>query len=578
MKCSPKITESERTSARRSVRLLQVACVLALVAVVAAPMVAQAQQIGREVAVKDRLDDGQEFQVSRQKLLRVGAELFNAMWTLEEGGGRPLTKGVGKPLSDPSSPLLFPRNFNRLSAPDANSCAGCHNLPASGGGGDIVANVFVLGQRFDFLTFDNADGTPTRGAANEKGDPVQLQDAANSRATLGMFGSGYIEMLARQITEDLQGLRDGLAPGGSVALTSKGVSYGTLARNANGTWDTSGVEGIPAPSLASADAAHPPNLIIRPFHQAGAVISLREFTNNAFNHHHGIQSTERFGKDTDVDGDGFTNEMSRAEVTAASVWQATLAVPGRVIPRNRVIEDAVLNGEAKFIEVGCASCHTPALPLTNWGWFYSEPNPFNPAGNLQPGDAPDFVVNLNSGSFPKPRLRARGGVTWVPAFTDLKLHDITSGPGDPNIEPLNMLAPAGSDAFFAGNSHFLTKKLWGAANERPYFHHGQYTTLRQAIEAHAGEAADSHAAFDALSDYDQGSIIEFLKTLQVLDRGTPTLVVDEDGKPRTWPPRGLTSPLDQLVGVSLFGSDGETEAIEGVITSNTPVETTRDGD
>ena len=48
--------------------------------------------------------------------------------------------------------------------------------------------------------------------------------------------------------------------------------------------------------------------------------------------------------------------------------------------------------------------------------------------------------------------------------------------------------PAGSPAFFAGNSRFLTRKLWGAANEPPYFHHGKYTTMREAIHAHAGEA------------------------------------------------------------------------------------------
>ena len=40
-----------------------------------------------------------------------------------------------------------------------------------------------------------------------------------------MFGSGFIEMLARQMTADLQAIRDGLAPGGSAALMSKGVSF-----------------------------------------------------------------------------------------------------------------------------------------------------------------------------------------------------------------------------------------------------------------------------------------------------------------------------------------------------------------
>jgi len=40
-------------------------------------------------------------------------------------------------------------------------------------------------------------------------------------------------------------------------------------------------------------------------------------------------------------------------------------------------------------------------------------------------------------------------------------------PGDPNIEPLDMNQPAGSASFFADNRKFLTRKLWGTANEPP---------------------------------------------------------------------------------------------------------------
>lgn len=69
----------------------------------------------------------------------------------------------------------------------------------------------------------------------------------------------------------------------------------------------------------------------------------------------------------------------------------------------------------------------------------------------------------------------------VPAFTDLKLHDICSGPEDPNAEPLDMQHPPGSEEFFGGNRKFLTKKLWRAANEPPFFHHGKFTTLREAV-------------------------------------------------------------------------------------------------
>jgi hypothetical protein len=498
---------------------------------------AQAFEPGREVAVPRHLADGEEFLMTAHELFEHGALLFDAMWTGQEGGGRPLTKGTGGPLADPDSRLEFPRNFNRVSAPDANSCAGCHNLPRSGGAGDVVANVFVLAQRFDDVTFDPTDTIPTRGSVDEAGKIPTLDQLANSRATTGMFGGGYLEMLAREITFDLRAQGLSVAPGGSVELSAKGISFGTLARAADGAWDTSGVEGLPAPSLASTGPGDPPDLVVRPWHQAGAVVSLRQFTNNAFNHHHGIQSVERFGDGTDPDGDGFTDEMTRADVTAATVYQATLPVPGRVIPRFRPLEEAVLVGEERFAQVGCAGCHVPALPLSKWGEVYYEPNPFNPPGNLRPADVELLKVDLNSGAFPPPRLRDdASGITWVPAFTDFKLHDITTGPDDPNRETLNMHFPASDPRFFEGNSRFLTKRLWGAGNTRPYFHHGKYTTLREAILAHGGEAQAVTDAFLALSDYEQGSIVEFLKTLQVLPEGTEALVVDQEGRPRSWPP------------------------------------------
>jgi len=74
--------------------------------------------IGREVAVARHLQDGEEFSVALRDLLAHGQRLFTAVWTIEEGGGRPLTKGTGGKLSDPTSPLEFPRNFNRISGPD----------------------------------------------------------------------------------------------------------------------------------------------------------------------------------------------------------------------------------------------------------------------------------------------------------------------------------------------------------------------------------------------------------------------------------------------------------------------------
>jgi len=503
---------------------------------------ASGQELGEERAISHHLADGEEFQVTVEELVADGQALFTANWTIQEGGGRPLTKGTGNPLADPTAPLTFPRAFNRISAPDANSCAGCHNAPFGipGGGGDIVGNVFVLGQRFDFLTFDHTDLVPTRGALDESGKFPLLQEVANSRATLGMFGSGFIEMLARQMTQQLQSIRDAIVPGGSADLVANGISFGRLSRRADGTWDTSLVSGIAPPSLTTTAANSPPSLILRPFHQAGNVISLRQFTNNAMNHHHGIQSVERFGAGVDADQDGFTDELSIADVTATSVFQATMAVPGRVIPDDPVIENAVHAGEDLFVAIGCAACHVPCLNLRNQNWIFSEPNPYNPSGNLRPQDAyaqtfGTYALDLTGDELPQPRLKpTKTGVVQVPAFTDLKLHDITSGPNDPNREPLNMQFAAGSPDFFAGNSQFITKKLWGCANEPPFFHHGQFTTMRQAIEAHAGEAATVTANYHGLNAQQQDSIIEFLKTLRVLRPGTKFPVVDENGLPKRW--------------------------------------------
>jgi len=481
---------------------------------VAAP--AGADSIGEERSVYERLEDGEEQQVHLNELLRRGRLAFEAQWTPAEGGGRPLTTGTGAPLADNMRPLEFPHNFNRVSAQDSNGCAGCHNAPFGipGGGGDFVTGVFVAAQRFDFATFDHADGIHKRGAVQEDGAFATLAGIGNYRATVGMFGAGFIEMLARQMTADMQAIRDALAPGESAALVSKGVDFGELGRLGDGSWDTVAVQGLPPQSLTSGGPGDPPSLVIHPFHQSGSVVSIRQFTNNAFNHHHGMQSAERFGAGVDADGDEVVNELTTADITAVALFQATLPVPQQVLPKDPKVRQAVDEGEVLFNDIGCGGCHVPALPLVDEGWIYTEPNPYNPPGNLQ-GDV-SVAVDLSHSGLPGERPKPQDGVLWVRAFTDLKLHDITSGPGDPNEEAININHPAGSPEFLGGNREFLTKKLWGAANERPYFHHGKFTTLREATLAHDGEALDTRLAFEALDAGEQDRIIEFLKSLQVV--------------------------------------------------------------
>jgi len=256
-----------------------------------------------------------------------------------------------------------------------------------------------------------------------------------------------------------------------------------------------------------------------------------------------MQPEERFGVGIDQDRDGFVNELTRADMTAVSLFQAALPVPGQVIPANPRVRAAIAAGEKLFERVGCAGCHVPRLPLTGQGWVYSEPNPYNPPGNLRLSDGVAPVrMDLTSPELPLPRLRVEKGVVMVPAYTDLKLHDITTGlPScahhpelisqgqcDGDVEALDQNEPAGTPAFFAGNRRFITRKLWGIANQHSFGHHGQYTTLREAVHAHAGEAAESSAAFRKLDADGQNALIEFLKSLQILPPGTPCLVVDEN--------------------------------------------------
>ncbi len=503
--------------------------------------------IGRELAIPTHLQNGQEFDITLPELVSHGEQLFTARWTSQEGQGRPFGKGNDGKLTDPLSPLTFPRNMNRFSGAAAGSCIGCHIQPRVGGG-DTLGNVFVLANCFDFATFDRNDTVITRGTLDERGLPVTLQNISDARKSTGMFGSGYIEMLARQITTDLQALAAACAPGSECALSSKGIDFGTLIRNPDGTWDTTQVLGLPAPSLLTS-GTDAPSLIIQPFFQSGAVISLRQFSNNSFTRLLGVQSEERFGTDVDQDEDGFANELTIADMTAVSVFQATLPAPGRVIPRNKKVRAAIVRGERLFDTIGCAGCHIPNLPLTDKGWVFSEPSPFNPPGTLRRDDGvATLEVDLTRDDLPQPRLHARNGVVTVPAYTDLKLHDITTGKPscdanpelikdglcDGDVEPLSQNHPTGSPEFFAGNSKFLTRKLWGIANQHSFGHHGLYTTMREAVLAHHGEAEQSGNAFRELAASGQNAVIEFLKSLQILPADTPCLVVDENFRCTTY--------------------------------------------
>jgi len=418
-------------------------------------------------------------------LFFAGKFLFATSFNRLDGFGRPGSTGDGNPTRrTPDQPFM-----TRLSGPDANNCAGCHNQPEVGGGGDFVANVFVLAQL---------------------ADPVQMSiDAqfSNERNTVGMHGSGAIEMLAREMTAELHRIREetrrqAVETGRFVTseLVAKGVHFGQITCSPSGDVDTSQVEGVDR------------DLIIRPFHQKGVVVSVRQFTVNAFNHHHGLQAVERFGVERtgtrDFDGDGVEDELTAGDITAATLFQVALGNPIQVMPSDLASRSRVLRGEQLFNEIGCARCHIPALILDNP--IYTEPNPYNPPGNLRIQDVPrPFAFDLTRDG-PGPHLeRTRDGKAIVRAFTDLKRHRIADE-DDPFFNNERVIQGG------VPTDVFMTRKLWDVGNSEPYGHRGDLSTIGEAIMHHAGEARPERTRFLNLPPQDQLALVDFLKTLRVV--------------------------------------------------------------
>lgn len=425
-----------------------------------------------------------------------GELLFVTKFNQCDGRGRPETTGGGDkravPTVDDNGDPLNAGQIAKLrtSAPDSDACGGCHNEPEAGGAGDFVANVFVLAQTLDPMTLTVS---PTK---------------SNSRNTLGMHGAGPIEMLAREMTDELLAQRAGL-PDGIHVLTAKGVDF-EIEISGGAVVEAEGID-------------H--DLIIKPFHQAGKVISLREFTDNAMNHHHGMQAEERFdlnpGKsfDSDYDNDGVERELTIGDITAITIWQAQLSTPARVLPKNEDDLNQIIEGEMVFDEIGCTSCHIPEMALNDR--HFVEPNPYNPPGTC--GDAldgcPDFAFDMTKQG-DQPRLeKGPGGGAIVRAYTDLKRHNLCDDAGPEAIrwfcnEQLAQGRPSQDGK--PGAEFFLTRKLWDVGNTAPYGHRGDLSTITEAILMHGGEARVSRDAFEASHLDDQKALVAFLKSMQIV--------------------------------------------------------------
>ena len=415
----------------------------------------------------------------------IGERLFKAKFTTLDGAGRPEATQAIVPTKVRRRSQM---SFQRLAGMDANACASCHNEPVNGGAGSFTVNVFVS-EGFESADFDTLD-----------------PQFSNERNTNALQGAGLIELLAREMTADLHGQRQSVVAKArrsgqpeKIALETKGIAFGTLTAFADGTLDVSGLDGIDD------------DLTLRPFSQKGVFTSLRQFTINAMNSHHGIQASERFGADwtgtSDFDSDGFADEMSAGQISALVAFQATLAAPTRKADLPDIWQEAAAKGEDLFGKIGCTACHKTSLPLDSL--VFHDPGPYDTAGTLRQGDmVTPLALDLGTLDWVKELPRDEKGRVLVPLFGDLKRHTIADAANDTFGNEL--LAQR-----FVARDVFITAELWGLGSTAPYGHRGDLTTLEEAVLAHGGQATESRNAYAALAEDDRQTVIAFLRSLEI---------------------------------------------------------------
>ncbi|MEM9458099.1 MAG: di-heme oxidoredictase family protein [Myxococcota bacterium] len=429
--------------------------------------VLDAWQPGTEAArfcvLQEEIDTGQR---ELDALLEVGAALFHHEFRTTDGYG-----SAGMPV-----PLQRIHTGVRGGL-DSFSCAGCHSLGGAYGAGAAPRTVFLLGD----------------------GDDIESAVARNPPSLLG---SGFVQALAAEMTEDLQRIRanaieQAMATAQSIEaeLVSKGVHFGVLQAHPDGTWDHSSVSGLD------------PDLVVKPFGWKGEFASLRRMIEHEARVHFGIQShvlalrhqvqpdPARLGSGpdgADPDDDGVTRELEEGTLTATALHLALLPAPQIIPPHDAELATRWARGSALFDQIGCNECHRRELPLSGPAW---EEHPDTTEG------PPVTIDLLQDGEPPTAGLR-------VQLFSDLRRHDMGPALADPHEQPADAIAPG----------VFVTRPLWGMAESPPYLHDGRAATIPEAILAHGGEALAAQQAFTELPPPSQADLHVFLLSLSTAPR------------------------------------------------------------
>jgi hypothetical protein len=459
--------------------------------------------------------------IADDKLFEAGGDLFHTRYNGLDGVGAMLTAG-GKPLRRFSA---GPVGGGQPITVGAQACGSCHSVPVAAGAGHAHTRV---------LSDPGADGAPP----------------FNARGTTSLHGNGLLQLLAQEMTAELQAARAEAeaaakrAPGTAVRreLRAKGVEFGSLAATADATgtvsFDTSGVAGVD------------PDLVVRPFGWKGFVPNLRAFVVAAANAGMGMQS-EEFAwrlpaeRQPDPDADGVARELSVGDVTAITIYNAGQETPhgvehlaglGLVAAPEAADLERVARGRELFARVGCASCHRPEMRLANAvfeeptaaaGGAYLDRFLAGKDADYDPARPVRFDL-LSESEAPRAEKDGEAGAV-VRLYGDLKRHRMGRHLADTDPQPVfdASLAPvkAGEGIQLVPADVFLTAELWGVGSTSPYLHDDRAGSLAEAIALHGeesppppgdagrSEAQEARDGFLALAETERAALVSFLKSL-----------------------------------------------------------------
>lgn len=412
--------------------------------------------------------------------VRRGRQLFQRKFTRTQGQGPGVQDGVGNIASNIA-----------IGAGVVDSCAGCHARP--------------------------------RGSAGFGGDVVTRPD---SRNTPHLFGLGLKEMLADEMTSDLRAIRSQAVTSAkqsgkpvTLALVTKGVSFGSIMAHPDGSVNTSRVQGVD------------PDLRIRPFFAHGGTISIREFIVGALNAEMGLQALDPDLATASAGGrvvtpsgmvlDGSLDKVEAPpdpdqitnayEIDVALVDHLEFYLLNYFKPGTYQQDASAQHGLKVFNQLGCSSCHVQNLTINRDRRVADINTVYDPVKgifNTLFAAAVPLFHTVNDGS-PFPLKLPNLQPFFVQnIFTDFKRHDL-----GPNFHERNW------DGSY--QTLFLTRPLWGVGSLGSLGHDGRSISLTEVILRHGGEAQAARDAFANLYSQNQqnedsgdaSDLLHFLSTL-----------------------------------------------------------------